>query len=488
VILNSNLLDILKVLNSKELKAFSRFLQSFWLAKGPYKQETVTLFELLLEFAPDFEVSEEESEKIKAIVMGEEALVQNKFDRVMVELVKLLKYYVLIDQYLDEENDLELQADYIEFLLKRKLQKRAAGAAKILSEDLEKIKNKNTKNYFLGIRISLLIKQIETHNNTWRNDMGITNALEFLDAYFFNTKLSLLNHYNLLNLVGKIDDGIDLEKEKTILKLLEKNTNSDVYALISKKIFDLFTGDITVEKFEELNQLITDNQRNLEEKFIAEFYIYLSTYCSILINSGHNYLWPVQFDLLKKSLESGFLYNENNISSGGFMTILIAGLRVKNLEWTKEFIENHKERISGDNKTVDYYKLGLAQYYFEIKDYDKAIEFTPAASNNLMYHLIARRLELRVYFETNSDLLSFKIDAFKMYLSRNKGKILSNENYEMNNNFVNLLQQISQSGKGDKKRHEVLVKRIEEKKNLFLREWLMEKANDIIQKGRPDYR
>ncbi len=96
---------------------------------------------------------------------------------------------------------------------------------------------------------------------------------------------------------------------------------------------------------------------------------------------------------------------------------------------------------------------------------------------------MARRLELKIYYELHSDLLDHKIDAFKMFISRAGRKVFSANLHELFTNFVNFVRQLSQSqGPQAKKRSQTLIKRINEKKMVAERLWLLEKAKELGEK------
>ena len=88
---------------------------------------------------------------------------------------------------------------------------------------------------------------------------------------------------------------------------------------------------------------------------------------------------------------------------------------------------------------------------------------------------------MKIYYELNSDLLPYKIDAFKMYLSRASQKVISSLTREQNTNFVNILFQISTTAKGDKARAQRLIQRIQDKQSIADREWLLEKAAQLAR-------
>ena len=96
--------------------------------------------------------------------------------------------------------------------------------------------------------------------------------------------------------------------------------------------------------------------------------------------------------------------------------------------------------------------------------------------------LHGKRLELKALFELRSELLPYKLDAFKMFLSRTSQKLLSENQRKIHSDFANLLHQLVYSNPGDPKRSELLIKRIQEKKQSAEWRWLIEKAKALRSK------
>lgn len=224
----------------------------------------------------------------------------------------------------------------------------------------------------------------------------------------------------------------------------------------------------------ELLDLMQIHENELAPEEAKIYFVYLRNYCSSLIQGGGpQELWSVLHRIQRDNLRKGYFYYGVQIPPGALLSISNTAMRVNEFEWALGFIQAHQERIMGDNEQRDYYRFALANYYFHRQQYEQSLEYIPPASANLDYHLFARRVELKNYYKLDSELLPYKIDAFKMYLSRGRQKFLSEDYYEQNNNFVNLLFQLMQSRPGDPKRKEVLLRRIDEKKMVASREWLI---------------
>ena len=154
-------------------------------------------------------------------------------------------------------------------------------------------------------------------------------------------------------------------------------------------------------------------------------------------------------------------------------------VRVKEVDWALLFIENFQNDILGENETQDIYRFNMALYLFGVGRYSECLDFIPATSPFVDYLLQAKRLELKAHYELKSDLLSYKLDAFRMFLSRTSQKLISDQQKNLNVEFVNLLTQLSTSIPGDLKRAERMIQRVQEKKQSFEWRWLLEKAKAI---------
>jgi hypothetical protein len=476
---NSSLIELLKVLTTKELKDFFNFLHSPYHNKGRYRNEVQILFDSLYKYAPNYDNSKLTKEFLSKNIFSDNIISDGRLEKVMVELSKSIKIFLLSEYYFRDENEPATQVDFTQILIERKLIRKATNLANSLTETLHQKKEVQTKDYLLSYRVSNLIYLLEAQKNTWRKDLNIKETLRHLDLYYFSSRTTLINHYLLLSIVAKVETGINIEKEQLLQELIGINIEESPTIFLSQKIFDLFSNTPNQDAFNLLLKTLNELRSNLNELEIKEYFNYLRTYCSVLLSSGHSDLWPVLHKIQKENLVNGSFYSEDMLTSGSFILIINASLKSNDIDWCLNFIETHKNRIVGDNETQDYYRLGKANYLFHLKKYEDALDFIPPSSSNLDLHLVARRLELKVYYETDSDLLTYKIDAFKMYLSRASKKLLSEDGYEMNSNFVNILYQLMQSQPGDLRRGAVILQRIEEKKQLIAKDWLVEKAKEL---------
>jgi hypothetical protein len=290
----------------------------------------------------------------------------------------------------------------------------------------------------------------------------------------------MLNHLMLQHQVAKVEVPDDASFALKEINLPENYLKESILLLITERIHRLLSAQQpNVGEFHALADLLLQHEQEIEPDLTQQFYTYLRSLSAFMINSGFNELLPVLFRILRHNLEKGYLYYKGKIASGTLANVTNVALRTKEYEWALNFIESHQDNIIGDNESKDFYRLNLANYHFAVGNFEQALDLIPATLQDWDYQFIARRLRLKIYYELDSDLLSYELDAFKMFVSRSTKKVLSTYFRQLQSNFVNLLHQIIHSPPGDTDRAQRLLQRIESKKVVAEKDWLLEKAKRL---------
>lgn len=477
----SNLVELFKTLNTKELKEFSLFLNSPYFDRGKYRKEVKIMFEVLAKHASSgWETADLTKEKVYKKVFPSASFVEGRLEKVMVEYSKSLRNFLLVQRYLGEENQNNAQADFAGILQNRQLFQRAKQVAWLLLDELKKHEKKDMNSYDLLRKTSYICHEIEAYKNTWREDLNIGQTLRYLDFHYSSARLRLLNHYLLVADVAQVDAGVNIDKEiitNKYIKIFEEESPS-IY--IAQKIFEFqIQPQQSPDTLKFLVNLVHKHEGKLNIEEIQMFFALIRSFYAKFSRGGRNDLNSDFYQILRDNLSKGYFYYNNQIPAGSFWNITHYALKEGDIEWAYQFIISHKNRIVGDNSSHDYYYFNLANYFFFIGEYQKSLDNIPDFFSNIIYYSLSRGLEILNYYELNSDLLYPKLDAFKMYLNRGRRTLLSEEVYEQNNNFVNLLYQIIKSKPGDTTRKDVLLKRIEEKKQLVHKDWLIAKVKEL---------
>ncbi|MBC7776006.1 MAG: hypothetical protein H7246_11275, partial [Phycisphaerae bacterium] len=255
--------------------------------------------------------------------------------------------------------------------------------------------------------------------------------------------------------------------------------DKNILLQISKKIHHILKQDFPrVQEFHEMIDLLKTNENALTFQTRAQFYAFLRSACTLMINSGQIDFYPVLHEMHKDNLERGYFFVNGFISPNVYLNLVAVAYGAEDLQWAKKFTEQYRNKVIGDEGQF-FYRLNMAKCLFVEGKFEEASDYIPEAPSSSHYHHMVRRLEIKIYYELHSDLLLYKIDAFRKFIVRTATKTIAANLRTMDINFLNILMQLIQTPRKDKARSARLVTRIEGKKLLAERPWLLEKAREL---------
>lgn len=159
-------------------------------------------------------------------------------------------------------------------------------------------------------------------------------------------------------------------------------------------------------------------------------------------------------------------------------------LKLGDHAWATEFLNEHRHRIEGADDAEAFYLFNLANCHFHKGDFEAAENCLAAFQfRDMFYKTAARRLELKLFYETDSPLLFSRLDAFKTFIHELK-QTLPPDKIAPNNNFADLMRQIlSPKTFRNAPRIEMLIEKLKAQKAMAEREWLMEKLKELLKKA-----
>lgn len=480
---NSDLYLILKTLTANELNELFSFAQIDFIAKGRYRNQSKILLEMLREHILAEKKSDFDKETVFQKLFPDQTVSVGQIERVMHELLQIVRQFLLFRDYFSEANDLNRQIRFATILRSRGLENKAMIQINQVSKQLSDIVVKGTKHYRTKFDASWLHYSISSQNTKWKDDLQIPTVIAHLDHFYYSQKLSLINHYLVLNAVSRIGNAVEGLPENMIVSINPDYLSSESYILISYKIYSLLSQPMqTKEGFEELLALLNRYEPEMDKETVSMSYGFLRNYCIFLIRAGHYEMNAPLFSIMIDNLQKGYFYYEGKLALGSYQNIANVALRVGAFDWAYQFTHEHKNLTFGTEEEKDEtYHLIMAQYYHGKKDFDTAITFLPQNSHNLQRLLSIKTLEIMIYYDQNADLFQHKLDAFKMFINRSSKKTISDENGERHANFINFMAQIGNSAPGDVARANKIIGRIKAKDHVAEKEWLLKKAEEIMR-------
>lgn len=478
----SPLAELLKVLSPEERAEFSLFVASPYFNRGEFSAEAPRLLRFLYETALESYWQDEARRAAYDAVFPGADFVEGKLEKVMSVLHRLARLFVSEHLRSGEKGEFQHLFDLAAFSRQRGLHNRFDNTMQRLRERFgTRSGGEDIAFFFRSLQIELEQHEYENLFNRKRGDIHIPQTLEALDLHYYTLKMNLLNRFLMQQKVThlEIDEEMRMALTETEIpvSLLEK---SAFLQMAQSFLRVLHSSKPEKSDFHALARILRDLEGKIQTELLKDYYSFLRSCCSVLVNTGELDYLPVLFQLQKDHLERGYLYYNQKISPSMFQNVVNVALRVKEFDWVYACIQAHADRVLGDNEHRDYYRLNLANYLFHIGDYEAALDALPQSLADIQFQIMSRRLELKIYYSLNSDLLSYKMEAFRLYLIRSFLKPLSRVLKESNGNFVNLLMQLCNIAKGDKTRIQRLKERVRSKTWVFERDWLLEKAEELL--------
>ncbi|MCB0575861.1 MAG: hypothetical protein KDC61_14995, partial [Saprospiraceae bacterium] len=158
-----------------------------------------------------------------------------------------------------------------------------------------------------------------------------------------------------------------------------------------------------------------------------------------------------------------------------FRNLTIIGLKLGEVEWVKNFLDRHPpERICSTRYPAEVCNLNMAEYHFYLKQYDEAQEMLSyKLFENPVFSILSDVLLVKIYFETQNELLEFRMKALDQKVRR--AKLSQGEK----NRYLNFLRKLDKIVKYTwqprNNKREKLIEEIKSTREIIAREWLLEK-------------
>ena len=229
------------------------------------------------------------------------------------------------------------------------------------------------------------------------------------------------------------------------------------------------------EHFQKLLECLQSNEANFPKRELRSLYLLAINYVIRRINSDTlNYL-DTAFFLYKEGIEKGYLVTGKTLSLWTYNNTVICGTRLKQFEWVENFIYQYKSYLTPEHQESTFQEC-LARFYFEKKDYNKAMElFNQVEFKDSLQNLNTRILLAIMYFEEEEfDALETLLNSMKAFIRRKRVMGYHKANYM---NFAKMLVKLLYCPAFDKQALKVLQTEIIETKPLPRRQWLLEQLD-----------
>ncbi len=256
-----------------------------------------------------------------------------------------------------------------------------------------------------------------------------------LDAFYCSRKLQfcceVLNRKSLLAAATELPFLTSLEK-----------TSSDLLRFpavaVYYHILHTLTESDNESHFENAKKVLYNSMDHFSPAEYASCISYLKNYCIRRIVRGNLNYEQILFGIYKSFLASPKLLRLDYLSQFEFKNIVSLGLRLKEQDWTREFIRKYSYYLSPHEKknAVTY---NTAYFHFITGNFRQAIRLLREVEfTDVVYQLDARVILLKCYYELNDlETFFYHASAFRLFLLRNR--YISDFQKTMNRNLIRYL-------------------------------------------------
>lgn len=464
---NSRLIKILETFSKKELRNFSKFLNSPFFNT---RSDLIQLFEIL-----EKGLSEKKKNLDKTVVFEKlfpgKAYNSTNFNLLRSYLQKLLEEFLSVNEFLknNTSKNYTLAAAYRQ----RNLPNDFERALKSANDYLKKQPFRNESFWEEQLNLDWLFSFLKSEIDP--NELiDWASFSQTTDISYFSKKLriAVLSKAQEQILNAEIYNSTLFDE---ILSFAKKEPFSKIASIqVYFACFQMLHHSNEETYFLKFKSQLFENGSKFPSEEIRDLYLLAINFCVRQVNSGK---WDRRFfvevlDLYKEGLEKNYLLQRGEISRITYHNIVAAALKIQDFEWVAWFLEVYKNHLKKPFRESSY-SFNLARLEYSRKNYNEALLLLQKSNyRDFLLNLAARTIKLKIYFETDEwDALHAHLDATKTYLRRKKVPGYHRKFYE---NLIRFTQKLMALNFYDRKAVEKLREQIATEDFLTEKQWFLE--------------
>lgn len=439
--IKSTLIDLLGKFTQKEITQFGDYIRSPFFNKN---QSVIKLYEYLRKIYPDFVESKLQKEYIYGVLFPNADYNDGFMRTIMFNLSVLAENFLAYIRF--KNYHFVEKRDIIYELNERMLDRQIDRNLKEIAKEFEKVRVHDADYYYNKFII-------EYEQFYYLNRVGLDKIDKFIDNKEVEDMFNNLTYFYLLHtfklyiyfLNSKEIYPIDFKTE--LVEDIINSLNPEFYRDIP--IFHLYYNIVMlhlrpddVSYFNTVKELTAKYENCINEYEITDAYINMENYCKAMIRKGCLNFNKEFFDLIKIELEKKVYKVQGLMSTKYYTSAAEVGLKLKEYEWTKNFIETYKHELPSEVRE-NTYLYALSLYEFSHKNFEKSLDLLSKVKYNDAHHKAELRcLTAELYYELNHEesLLSH-IDSFRHFLVNDNH--LPKERKEYFTNFIKYVKYIN---------------------------------------------
>ncbi len=372
--LNSVLIDILKIFSKDELASFQDFVISpFYNSKKP----VIRLYQYIKQFAPEFDNEKLLKNNVWNELFPDKAHNYGVMKNLIHELTKLAEKFIALTyasgneaaqhinilRFLNERNQPRITEKYLE-KANRKIKDRKI-------HDAEYYKNKFD---IEKIRIGSLYSKLSDSNR-----LGSIAEFEKSGMYLIESfMISILEHCVMINSINKIyKTNINNPFLEELLMFIKGNKSLLDNLYIRVYYYTLLLDKEQDEKYYSiLKEILIQLENNHSASFKYLIWENISNYNAFKYHAGDHGAIKEQFELIKLSLSKKIYSREDEkyFFMSNFITYFNVSLQLNEVEWAEKFVNEYSSKLDS-NVRDDIKNFCFASICVRKRNYSEANEY-----------------------------------------------------------------------------------------------------------------
>lgn len=478
---NSRLFRVLRTLSPSELRQFADFVASPYFNKH---KRLPKLLKLIAAHAPEYTSPKlNEGYLFERLFPGEPLRVQRMRDDLSL-LYRLLKQY-LAHQFLSR-NSVEEELLYLEELFIRNELHVFGLQTRSMEQQLDQTPDRSWIYYRQRFQLANLVNQAYGLQQNRKADNSLQEKLDAFDIYYLSLKLK--ESCEAFNRKFILNSEVQLHLLPEIEKLMEDQDAPFHQVPVLRLYYRIYRSfkEENEETFDQMKQALEEVAPMLAPTEARAAYKFAQNFCIRHINRGEKAYQQRLFGLYQKLLSSEIILQQGILAHSDFKNIVTLALRLKEINWTKEFIASYSPSINTSHRSN---AIGYAEALFLAESGQKRLairKLNSVSFSDVFYDLSARHLLARTYWEEGEEeALRYHLNAFQLFLLR--AKKISPAKKQDHTNFLRILKgmldwqerSIVWSAKRREEQLEKLKLRVRETQALSYREWLRAQLEEL---------
>lgn len=486
--INTQTIQLLKMLSIRELKTFEAYLHSPIFNKN---KQLISLFNILKKSHPSFEKYKITKFKIsnKLFPTKTDKAKDVALRKLSSQLAAMIKDFLVFQVH--QQRVFNKEVALIQIFARRK-------QTKMMYTQLTKLESKEEIIKDVGFYFNKFLLdnvKYETKKSIGKqlDISNLVSVFENIDIFYIVQKLQYCCTFLSKHKLEDLDTKVLFLRE--IIQLLEKESFLKEVPLINiyYTTIQLYKTQSEIYFF-KLKELLKTQTKHLLKYETNSLYKLLLNYCIHQLKQGNTSYNQYTFEVYQEMLSKDLLILEGYLLPADFKNITTIAAKVQQFNWATNFIETYKEKLPPEHQeNMTHYTKGILAFYQ--KNHAKVLaHLTQVEHINFVYHLNTESLLIKTYYEVKQwQALESKLGAFRKYVERNT--MMSESNKQAYYDFVKLSKRLFHwrekldFAKQDTKTANSIINGLEKLQTdittcqpLVNKKWLSEKANLEQQK------